>query len=262
MEESLSIYNEKTKEMAILEGQLVQARDEVHKLQNEKNELKHDNHQALQKKNDLTTQLSQLEISNRHLTHEIELKRQEFYSLEKTHLEIKVRVENIRMEEFEMLKSMKTQQAQLAEVVKQSALIEATKNEALKMQEESLSFLNEKREFYRREMELMEDHHRLATAKLGAEFQAKKLELEKDFEIYKEKKEQALRKELDEVRHMDQETIRKKRKALTSEILDIFKKQDRHQAFTSQEQKVEEAKKDISALFDKYFGRHQRWKLW
>lgn len=262
LERSLENFTDKTSELDDIQRQIENKREELAKLRAEKEDVQKIISKAQIQRNELSSNISHLESSYQDLIREVGHKKQELINLDKSYLETKVRVENVRKEEFDVLKTLKIQQSQLAEILREAAVLQASKNEAIKMQEESLAFLNEKRDFYRREMELMEDHQRNLGAKLEAEFQTRRLELEKDFEIFKETRERELKKELDEVRHVDQERFRKKRKALTSDILEVFKKQDRHQGFASQEEKTQAIRKDLSDLFDKYFGRHKRWKLW
>lgn len=263
IEEALSEFNQKSNEMAQTQVYFEDLKSQIARLKSDKDELLRLNNSAKSKKEELSTTLSRTEISLRHLEQEIEAKRDDLQRLNQDFIETKIKVENMRNEEFEMLKNLKNHQASLTEIMKEASFLKASTDQAIKMQEDALAFLEERKAFYRREVELIEDNYRLLSTKLEAEFQTKKLEWEKDYSLYIEKRERELKKNFDEMRFQEQETMTKKRKALASEILEIFKKQDRHQGFVSQEQKAEEVKKDIMGLFDNYFGKKRSWwKFW
>lgn len=263
IEEELTEFSERSTQMAEAQVYFEELKSQITRLKNDKDDLLRFNNKARTKKQEITTTLSKMEINLRHIEQEIDGKREELQSLNQDFIDTKIKVENMRNEEFEMIKDLKNYQASLSELIKEGAFLKASRDQALKMQEDSLAFLEDRKAFYRREVELIEENYRFLSTKLESEFQTKKLEWEKDYSLYIEKRENELKKNFDDLRFHEQEAITKKRNALTNEILEIFKKQDRHQGFISQEQKAEEVKKDISALFDHHFGKKRTWwKFW
>jgi hypothetical protein len=263
VEETLHAYSEKTVEMAQNQFHCEYLKEQVIKLKEDKEELLKFNHKSKNKKEELSCSLTKLEIILRHLEQGIDGRKKELQSLDKNYLDTKNKVETMRNEEFEMLKTLNHYQTSLGEMLKETAFLEASKIHAYKMQEESLKFLEERKVFYRHESELIEENYRSNNLKLEAEFQIKKLEWEKDYSSFIEHKESELNLRLDEFRCAEENKIQKKRNALTSGILEIIKRHDNHQGFVSQEQKSEEIKKEVSALFDQFYTRRKSWwKFW
>jgi hypothetical protein len=203
-----------------------------------------------------------MELTVKGLDQEILAKRDDLLSIDRTTLDVKMRVEDIRNEEFDLLKSIKVQQNVHSNLMTEIARLEGAKTAALKMQDESLHFLKEKKEFYEREMALLEEGHKNKVARLDAEMVSKKIEWEQEFRVFSESKEKELEKRLAELEEMDLQELRKKQKDIASDIIDVFKKIQSKEGFSTIEQKMDEAKKDLNSVFEKHMGSLQRWKFW
>lgn len=203
-----------------------------------------------------------MELTLKGLDQEILAKRDDLLSIDKTTLDVKMRVEDIRNEEFDLLKSLKVQQNIHSNLMNEIARLEGAKTAAMKMQDESLHFLKEKKEFYEREMALLEEGHKNKVARLDAEMVSKKIEWEQEFRVFSESKEKELEKRLAELEEMDLQELRKKQKDIASDIIDVFKKIQSKEGFSTIEQKMDEAKKDLNSVFEKHMGSLQRWKFW
>ena len=123
-------------------------------------------------------------------------------------------------------------------------------------------FLREKKDFYEREMQLLEQSHQDKIARLDAEMVTKKMEWEQEFKAFSDSKEKELEKRLAELEEMDLQELRKKQKDIASDIIDVFKKIQSKEGFSTVEQKMDEAKKDLNSVFEKHMGSLQRWKFW
>jgi len=111
-------------------------------------------------------------------------------------------------------------------------------------------------------MQLLEESHKNKIARLDAEMVTKKMEWEQEFREFSESKEKELEKRLAELEEMDLQELRKKQKDIASDIIDVFKKIQSKEGFSTIEQKMDEAKKDLNSVFEKHMGSLQRWKFW
>ena len=76
------------------------------------------------------------------------------------------------------------------------------------------------------------------------------------------RRQKELEKRLAELEEMDLQELRKKQKDIASDIIDVFKKIQSKEGFSTIEQKMDEAKKDLNSVFEKHMGSLQRWKFW
>jgi chromosome segregation ATPase len=262
IEVSLRIYSDKTHQIAEAETVLAGLKNDYDKLQAQKLEIQKEISKSDFSRADLHSSISRMELTVKGLDQEILAKRDDLLSIDRTTLDVKMRVEDIRNEEFDLLKSIKVQQNVHSNLMTEIARLEGAKTAALKMQDESLHFLKEKKEFYEREMALLEEGHKNKVARLDAEMVSKKIEWEQEFRVFSESKEKELEKRLAELEEMDLQELRKKQKDIASDIIDVFKKIQSKEGFSTIEQKMDEAKKDLNSVFEKHMGSLQRWKFW
>jgi hypothetical protein len=262
IEVSLRTYTDKTHQISEAEINLKRLKSECEKLQTQKVEFQKEISKSDLSRSDLHSSISKMEITLKSLDQEIHVKREDLLSIDKTTLDVKMRVEDIRNEEFDLLKSLKVQQNIHSSLMTEIARLEGAKTAALKMQDESLKFLKEKKEFYEREIVLIEEGHKNKIARLDAEMVSKKIEWEQEFRVFSETKEKELEKRLAELEEIDLQELRKKQKDIASDIIDVFKKIQSKEGFSTVEQKMDEAKKDLNSVFEKHMGSLQRWKFW
>ena len=262
IEASLRVYSDKTHQISEAEVVLTRLKSECEKLQTQKLDIQKEISKSDFSRSDLHSSISRMELTLKGLDQEILAKRDDLLSIDRTTLDVKMRVEDIRNEEFDLLKSLKVQQNIHSNLMTEIARLEGAKTAAMKMQDESLHFLKEKKEFYEREMALLEEGHKNKVARLDAEMVSKKIEWEQEFRIFSESKEKELEKRLAELEEMDLQELRKKQKDIASDIIDVFKKIQSKEGFSTIEQKMDEAKKDLNSVFEKHMGSLQRWKFW
>jgi chromosome segregation ATPase len=150
IEISLRVYSDKTHQIAEAEMALGRLKSECEKLQSQKLEIQKEISKSDLSRSDLHSSISRMELTLRSLDQEILAKRDDLLSIDKTTLDVKMRLEDIRNEEFDLLKSLKVQQNIHSNLMTEIARLEGAKTAALKMQDESLHLLKEKKEFYER----------------------------------------------------------------------------------------------------------------
>ncbi len=262
IDNSLKVFTDKAHQIAEAEMTLGQLKSENEKLLSQKVELQKEISKLDFSRSDLHSSVSKMELTLRGLDEEIQSKRDDLLRLDRTMLDVKMRVEDIRNEEFDLLKNLRVQQNVQSHLMTDIAHLEGAKSAAMKMQDESLHFLREKKDFYEREMQLLEQSHQDKIARLDAEMVTKKMEWDQEFKAFSESKEKELEKRLAELEEMDLQELRKKQKDIASDIIDVFKKIQSKEGFSTVEQKMDEAKKDLNSVFEKHMGSLQRWKFW
>lgn len=206
-------------------------------------------------------------------------------------LEAKKDLEKIRTEQFELQKVFGREQEKLNQIQGEISKLDAHKASALKLQDEAYSFYQEKKKIYQREISLMEENFQKKYSSLESEFEAKKLQIELDFKNYTDrmehqkeeykqqfetnkvkwddefkdycdKKQLEFNHSIELINTQDLERIKANKKEFIAEISHSLKLQLTRPGFFSTEEKIEDAKKEMSKTFDKYFGKTSRWKFW
>lgn len=261
-EESNAQLTDKSVELSELQFKINHFNEELNSLKNEKLKMDREVLQIDLMKSESHAVVTRLEFSIKDLEGQVEGKRNEIQNLEKAYLEAKIRLENIRNEEFDLLKSVKSQQSELSQVNLEIAKLEGVKTAALKMQEDALAFLEEKKEFYQREQTILEENLNHKISRLDAEFNQKKTEWEHEFKSFMISKEKDLEVHLAELEQLDLEEMKRKQNELVTDIIESFKKISNRESFTTQEQKADELKNEIKTLFERHLGNIGRWNLW
>ena len=147
IENSLKVFTDKAHQIAEAEMTLGQLKSENEKLLSQKVELQKEISKLDFSRSDLHSSVSKMELTLRGLDEEIQSKRDDLLRLDRTMLDVKMRVEDIRNEEFDLLKNLRVQQNVQSHLMTDIAHLEGAKSAAMKMQDESLHFFEREERF-------------------------------------------------------------------------------------------------------------------
>jgi hypothetical protein len=262
IESKIKIMQEKLPELKEQESRAFNLREEIPLLEKEKDNLYVSIQSAIQERNEMMNGLARMEINLKQMEDQLISKRESLLSVEKEIIDAKKRLDSSRDNAFELNCQMHLDQQALARVKAEIAQFDALKASSQKLQDESFSFYQEKKEFYVRELQALEDSQKSKMAQFSAELEAKKLQWSEEFKNYTQEREKELKQKFELMEQEDLDDIRKRKNDLCLAVNEIVKKQLTREGFIAQNQKEEDAKKEVEGLFDRFFGKTNRWKLW
>ena len=215
-----------------------------------------------QERMEIHHQNSRLEFTLSQVDEQISTRKEVLMVIEKDILEAKKRLESTRGEEFDLNRSYQLELVNLAKIRTEISQAEGMRSASLLMQEESFDFYKVKKETYTRELELLEVAHQARVSQLETEFQSKKLQWESEFKVFCEGRENDFKFHLEALDAEDLEEIKKKKSELSSQVVELIVRQSLKEGFSSVGQRTDEARSEVDGLFDRLFGRTNRWKLW
>lgn len=215
-----------------------------------------------QERMEIHHQNSRLEFTLSQVDEQISTRKEVLMVIEKDILEAKKRLESTRGEEFDLNRSYQLELVNLAKIRTEISQAEGMRSASLLMQEESFDFYKLKKETYTRELELLEVAHQARVSQLETEFQSKKLQWESEFKVFCEGRENDFKFHLEALDAEDLEEIKKKKSELSSQVVELIVRQSLKEGFSSVGQRTDDARSEVDGLFDRLFGRTNRWKLW
>jgi hypothetical protein len=262
VEGKIKILQEKLPELKEQESRAFNLREEIPFLVKERDTLHVSIQSAIQEKNEIINVQARMELNLKQMEDQLSSKREALLTVEKEIIDAKKRLDSCRDDAFNLTGQMQLDQQTLARVKAEVAQFESTKSSSQKLQDESFSFYKEKKEFYARELQVLEDAQKSKIAQLSAEFEAKKLQWNEEFKIFTQEREKELKQKFELMEQEDLDEIRKRKSELCQAVTEVVKKQLTREGFIAQDQKEEDAKKDVEGIFDRFFGKTNRWKLW
>jgi DNA repair exonuclease SbcCD ATPase subunit len=262
IEASIKSFKDKSANVLELEKTIELSKDEIRRLEEKRENLDSLIRQAETKRVELHASLSRLELSYKELQGQSDSKREEIKRLEGISTEMMEKIEAHKRIEYDLLKTIRSEEVQLANVIGEIKRLEENRTQTLRLDEEARKYCDSKKEFYAREAELYEVQHRERMARLDAEMENKKLVWEKEFKLFTTQKEQELEERLAFLEQRDLEELRQKHSNFQNDIIESFGKVYFKEGFSTLEEKAQEVKKELSSIFEKHFGTLPRWKFW
>jgi hypothetical protein len=262
LETSISSLEDKLPDLLASQAKLLVIKDEISFFSKQRDELSLWVLNAEQEKVELQNERSRTEQLKQQAHEQLMSKKEMLLSAEKEILEAKKRVEILKSDEFELTRYLQQEQMKLAKIQAETSHFEGMKSAANLLHEESLEHFKEKKEYYNKEIEILSETNKLKILQLDAEFEKKKLQWDQEFNDYTSKKESEflIKFQADEKQHYDE--MRKKKNELIAQVLQVFEGQFNQEGFSSKEQKKDDAKKEITAVMDYFFGKTSKWKIW
>jgi chromosome segregation ATPase len=235
---------------------------EVEELKNKQTEISASIQVAQQERLEVLSQTSRLEFTLSQVGDQILSRKEALSEIEKVILEAKKRLESTRGEEFDLHRSYQLELVNLTKIRTEISQAEGLRSAALLMQEESFDFYKIKKETYARELELLDVAYQSRVSQLETEYQSKKLQWESEFKVYCEGKENDFKFHLEALDAEDLEEIKKKKSELSSQVVELIVRQSLKEGFSSVGQRSDEARNEVDGIFERLFGRTNRWKFW
>ena len=235
---------------------------EMGEIKNKQNEINSEIQLAMQEKIEILGQNNRMESTLSQIGDQLSSRKEALSLIEKEILDAKKRLESIREEEFDLKGSYQLAVSHLSKISTEIAQSEGLRSASLLLQKESYEFYKAKKETYSRELELLEFAHQAKISQLDSEFQSKKLQWESEFKSFCEGKENDFKFHLEALDAEDLEEIKRKKSELLFQVVEVVVKQSLKEGFSSVEQKSNEARKEVETIFDKVFGKTNRWRPW
>jgi hypothetical protein len=231
-------------------------------IKNKKNEFNSEIELAIQDKMMIIAQNTRMELTLSQISAQLSSKKETLSLIEREIVDAKKRLESTRTEEFDLKSTYKNELSHLSEISTEIAQSEGIRSAALLLQKETYDFYKIKKETFTRELELLEVAHQAKISQLGSEFQSKKLQWESEFKSFCEGKENDFKFHLEALDSEDLEEIKRKKSELLFQVVELVVKQSLKEGFSSLEQKSNEARKEVETIFNKVFGKTNRWGPW
>ena len=241
-------YSQLQSDLLILQSQF---KDDRYKLDSQLQEV----NEVKSQKTKLLAGINQLEV-------DFTARRHALSELEKVIIETRIKLENMKDEEFQRDQELKDKGLSLSKIQEDIVRGESQRSAMLLMQEEASQFYQQKKEIYVREMNLLDQNFELRKEQLEAEYQSRKAQWELDFLKFCEQKETDQKLSLLQLEQHDIEEVRRKRSEFLSLTVDVFKKQFEKDDFVSKDQKITVVQKDLENVFDRFFGKIVSKKFW
>lgn len=235
---------------------------EMGEIRNKKNEINAEIQVAIQEKIEILGQNNRMELTLAQIGDQLSSRKEALSLIEKEILDAKKRLESTREEEFDLKGAYQLEVSHLSKISTEIAQSEGIRSAALLLQKESYEFYKTKKETYTRELELLEFAHQAKISQLDSEFQSKKLQWESEFKSFCEGKENDFKFHLEALDAEDLEEIKRKKSEILIQVVEVVVKQCLKEGFSSVEQKSNEARKEVETIFDKVFGKTNRWRPW
>jgi hypothetical protein len=254
-EKNAMIFAKLDEELAIL-------KDQVSKLQVEKDQL-HDTFTRLQH-DEIHAQeaLSRAKIQEKNFETVMATKKNQVQALETDVLDVRKRLEILKNDEHEVHNRYVQECERLRSAQYEISRLEGTREAHVKLLEDAEKMFGEKREFFRQEVLSLQTSYESRCAELEAKMELKKAKWDEEFLAYTEAKKLALKQEIDAIDKADLEEIRKKKKALLTEVGKIMSTIFAAEGFNSSEERTEKAQKEVEKSFHLVFGKTRRWMFW
>jgi len=262
---------------------------EIEDLKRKKTEVELEVHNQLLKKEEIFQQIMRANYEFKDLEEQLSNRKTIISQINIEIMGTKKDLEKIRTEQFELLKSYGKHQENLNQIQNEISKSEAQKISSLKLQDEALNLYQDKKTYYQREIALLEENYQKKFIALKHEFENKELKHELDFKNfctemkakeeefklnfeqkkqqwesefkeYCEQKQADFNQSIEQINSQDLEKIKAIKKELIAEVISSFKAQLTRPGFSSTEEKIEDVKKEISQIFDKFYGKTTRWK--
>lgn len=262
IEHKISLGEKNALAFARLDDELAALKSEVVKLQEERERLHTSNIRLHQEEFHGQEELARLKLREKHLDQVISGKKDQLQRIEADILDVRKRLEMRKNDEHEVHTKFLHHRDQLVQLQNEIARLEGARASYHQMLDESATLFTEKKEFYQRELELLQKLHESKALELEATFEAKKARWDEEFRVYTEARKSELKTELDAIDKKDLEDIRNKKRDLLNDVSRITASVLSAEGFTSTEEKTKTARKEIEKAFELVFGKTRRWKIW
>jgi hypothetical protein len=259
---SISSGMEKLTELVVLEEQVKQLQFNKSQLTRECDTLSHSIRVLNQDKSEMHINLDRLEISHEQLTNQVSARREQLMAAENELIDGKKRVEGFRSEEFDLQKRVQFEQGQLHKIMTEVAQLEGIKIAHQKLQEETYEYYQEKKSFYLKELELLEQTNHSRKSELDAAYEKSKIQWENEYREFSANKEKELQKKLDFMHREAIEDFKKIKKELSLRIWNAVQAELQNQQFTTQEDRSKAMKNEIENILNNAVVKNKKWKLW
>jgi hypothetical protein len=262
IESALAAHQSKLVEIKETELKLNSLKEALTQHKKEQDEIHFSIKTAQEERSNIINNNSKQELELKHLENQTLKAKEVLLGVEREIIEAKKNLDLVRNEQLDMQRKYQSEQSSLERLKTEIAQSEGVKAACLKLQEDAHSFYEEKKAFYARELELVEEKNKARITELDISFEKKKLEWEIDFKRFTEEKEKLHQESLDAMKKDWFEDIKRRKQEISNQITEIVKKQLSRSDFASTEQRVKEVKQDVDAIFDRSVGKTSRWKLW
>ena len=221
--------------------------------------------QALVEKNGETVKWSLASM-----TEQCELKKKTFEGLDKETIEVRKRIEDLRSEEASLHKSIANLSNTLHHLQGEVGGLEASRSAAYKLQEEAMSVLTERRQFYHQHVQDLEYAHKVKLAQLEKEYNDQKAEWDENFHHLEESQRASLEAKLEEQTVKYHSLLRDTQYALLSDMTKTVKRLFSKTAFESGQLRAEAAAEELEPMLKNYFNQTvnlhgkvwHNWRYW
>lgn len=262
VEEEISSAEKNALAFARLDEELLRLRDELSRNRSEKETTDKEIRRIQESHFQAQENLAGLRHQEAELDHQVNAKKKLIATLESDILDARKRTEATRSLEHELQTKLTHMNSQLSSLQNDVSALQAEKTTHLLMADESKSLFEERKIFYKRELELIEEANASRKAELEAQQEMRKGLWEAEFESYCESRRNDLKLELDAIDRKDLEDIRNKKKHLLEEISKTMTTILSAEGFQSSEEKSRKARKEVETTFELMFGKTRRWKFW
>lgn len=262
IEDKISLAEKDALSFARLDEELLSMKSQIHQLKTEKTDLQRENQRLQEMHFHSQESLARLKHQEAELEHNVANKKNQVTALESDILDSRKRLETTRNLEHEVKTQYSYHRDQLVTLQNEISRLEATKVTHLLMADESQAFFEERKGFFRRELDLIEGKNESRSAELEAQNEMRKLQWDTEFATYCEARKDELRNELEALDRNDLEDIRNKKSLLLEDISKTMSLILNTEGFQSSEERTKKARKDVEKTFELMFGKTRRWKFW
>ncbi len=224
----------------------------------------HDEHDSIQKSGE-SLKWSLVSLNEQH-----EQKKNSLSKLDHEISDFNHRIKDLRSQEADLIKSCANFSSQLHHLQGEVAGLEATRAAAMKLQEEAMEFLNERRNFYHLHVQDLEHTHKAKMGQLEKEYQDQKADWDKNFHELEENQKAELDRKLEAYTVEYHAILKESQNVLMDDVVKVVKRHLTRTVFESGQQRAELAKDELEPLMKNYFNQSVRlatrpwhnWKPW
>lgn len=188
--------------------------------------------------------------------------------VEKEIASARTQLDQLKIQEAGLLRSCATFQGSLNQLEAQFASLEAKKDATIALQVEAQAFFHERQAFYQSEVKNVEENFKIRATQMEQNFKAKEAEWEAGFKTYAEGKEAALKTQLEAFEEQSRHAWTTRQGEFIKAVTGIMSKQFTRETFATPDQKVQDMKIEVEALYKEFFApktaavSKKWWKFW
>jgi chromosome segregation ATPase len=201
---------------------------------------------------------SRLQISVDGLSEVLEQKRNSVLHLEAEIFECVKRLNDYREQEVKFMESAQNHQTKLSEIRSEIEQLSGARTSQLKMQEDALQFLNEKRAFYSQELKALEENHTKRMHNLDETFKNKTLAFTMEFDLHQKTAKAEMEQSMVKLLASQMENIKSAQEKVLEDMVGVVKKHLSKTAFESEEVKADQARIEISEFLESYLNQGKK----